>query len=426
MIDNFIKILWLSNSNLSEIEKTVSGGWQRSIATALLRTGKVKITQISYGDIKEITESNNGPITNWIIPSKLISTSGQPNVSAINLLKKIEVNFKPDVIHIWGTEEYWASIATYDIFQTQILLEMQGLIHACSRVFYGGMSFLDLIKCISLKEILKPYRHLLLRKKSFDRRGFQELKIIKKFANISTQSDWVRAHIKFESPNSEIFATGILLREEFYSPSLKNHSYTHNIDPAIIFTTSAGLNSFKGLHTLFRAFALVCKIYPNTELRIGGNLRGGRLLDGYMLWLDRLAKKLEIQNSIKYVGPLTALQVIDNLKSATVVVTPSFVETYSVATMEAMILGAPVVASYAGAMPELAQDNLSALYFPPGDHVACAWQIVKIIENGEFACEIGSNARKFAVNKTDYTKIVNGQIEIYREVMLKNKINLLV
>ena len=63
---------------------------------------------------------------------------------------------------------------------------------------------------------------------------------------------------------------------------------------------------------------------------------------------------------------------IGELLNCNVCVMPSFIETYCLAFAEAMMVGVPVVVSFAGAMPELAEHNKEAMFYNPLDHITCA------------------------------------------------------
>ena len=123
-----------------------------------------------------------------------------------------------------------------------------------------------------------------------------------------------------------------------------------------------------------------------------------------------------------FLGALDAGQISENLLSASVFVHPSFIESYSLSVAEAMIVGVPSVISYAGAMPELAVDGESALYYPSGDAVLCAERICRILDSDELAQKLSKNARDIALRRNSHDKGVQRQLEIYHEV-LGNEIN---
>lgn len=80
--------------------------------------------------------------------------------------------------------------------------------------------------------------------------------------------------------------------------------------------------------------------------------------------------------------------------NARVTVFPSIWENFSIATLEAMACGRPVVASNSGGFPEMIEDNISGVLVPPLDPDALAQAILQILEDKSKAEEMGASARK--------------------------------
>jgi len=409
------KILWFSNVAFTNEKIKVTGTWQIAMGQALLDTGEVELYNVTNGNIKEYSRNEVNGIVQWIIPNERISTNGLPSIRTQEFIQNIEQEIQPDLVHIWGTEHYWGMLAVKGVIKSKVLLEMQGILYAYAKVFYGGLNLKEIFACTGLKEIIFPKRLLYFRQKDFVIRGKRELKIIKGIRNVAVQSDWVRAHIQHENPQAHIYPTGMLLRNEFY-----NSKYIiSKKESLIIFTTLSGANTHKGLHVLLRSLAILKQKYPSIKLRIGGNIIEHKFFikDGYLTWLLHEIKKLEISDSVVWLGSLSADEIICEMMNTSVFVVPSYVETYCLAAAEAMMVGIPTVLSYAGALPELGVHNESALYFPVGDYMSCAWQIEQIIENEDLANELSNNARNYAILRNNPITVVNKQLAIYNAII---------
>ncbi len=333
-------------------------------------------------------------------------------------IKKIESEINPDLVHIWGTENYWGMLLAKEIIKKPAVLDMQGILHACAQVYYGGLSNKELVQCIGLKEMLLPQLLLYFRKKNFETRVIIEKQINGHIENISVQSEWVQAHVLSLQENGNIFNTGIILRKEFYlAPAWEQKK----IEKPIIFSSSSGAIPYKGIHVLFRAIALLKKKYPDIQLHIAGKIEQRKLRqDGYTRWILKEATRLKILNNIKWLGALDANGIIEQFHVSSVVVVPSYVETYCLAFAEAMMVGVPTVASYAGAMPELAKHQESTLFFPVGDHTSCAYQIEKLLESKSLSQQISNNARAVGLKRNDPQTVVTQQLKIYEEILQKS------
>lgn len=412
------KILWLCNHVFTEFQDKATGTWLSSLATKLLATGEVDLYNISQFKVKKCTRRNSGLISQWLVPYEHLNNQGLPSKKTITYIQNIVNEIHPDVIHIWGTENYWGLLTARKIIEGNVVLDVQGLIYACANAYYGGLLFKELISCLGVKELILPSCSIFVKKKKFEEWVKFEREIILKHNFILIQSVWTEAHVS--SVNSEYtqFQTGRILRSEFDKALPWQFIDQSNSDFPIIFASCSESIPYKGLHILFRAVSLLKKKFPNISLNIAGSyFKRGIRNSGYSKWLRREARKLGIENSIKWLGSLDAAEIIEQFHIASAFVIPSFVESYSLSLAESMKIGVPTVVSYAGALAEVAQERESVLFFPIGDEVMCAFQIERILMNKELAESLSNEARIVALMRNDPEKIVNNQIRIYNNIM---------
>jgi len=413
------KILWFSNAQFSDEKIKTTGTWLIAMGNAITETTDIELYNVTGGDVKSITQKNSGNVTQWIIPYEKRPKYHQGSKEVISFIKKINDEINPDLIHLWGTESGIGFAIKEAKLETPLLLEIQGLLFTIPKNYYGGLSNNDLLKCTGLKEILRPQNHPYFIRKGFKKRGKHELRIIRQMENISVQSDWVDSIIQYINPKANIFQTGMMLRSEFYETPI--WEYPKNSQVINLFTTCSGAIPYKGLHVIFEAIALLKNKYPNIRLNIGGNIqinkKYGFIRDGYTSWLLRKANQLGITNLITWLGMMNADEMIAEMHKSSMVVIPSFIESYCLFMAESMMVGVPTVASFAGALPQLAEHNQSALYFPTGDHWSCARQIEKIITNQGLAKKLSVEARKTALQRNDQAKVLQTQLEIYNRII---------
>lgn len=413
------RILWFSTAEFTDEKIKTTGTWLIAMGSALTKIADIELYNVVYGDVKSITQKNVNDITQWIIPHKERIKYHQGSKELISFIKRLNSEIKPELIHIWGTENGFGFAVIEAQLQTPVLLDIQGLLFATVNYYYGGLSNKDLFKCIGLKEIVRPQHHPYFVRRYFEKSGKHELLLIRQMKNISVQSDWVHSIIKHINLTGTIFQTGIMLRSEFYDASIwecQKERETINI-----FTSSSGSIPYKGLHLLFDAIALLKVKYPDIRLNIGGKIeiekKHGLFRNGYTSWLLRKARKLGIQDSITWLGMMNVDEIISEMHKSTVVVIPSFVESYCLLMAESMMIGVPTVASYAGAMPQLAEHGKSALYFPNGDHWSCARQIERIITDPDLAMKLSAGARTTSFQRNDQRKVLQTQLEIYNNII---------
>lgn len=90
---------------------------------------------------------------------------------------------------------------------------------------------------------------------------------------------------------------------------------------------------------------------------------------------------------------------------------------------EGMTMGVPCVVSYAGAMPELAEHNFSALFYTPWDYVSCASQMERIIANKELAVKLSLNSINVCNERNNKEKLVANQMYIYNDIINSHRLD---
>lgn len=413
------KILWFCTAEFSDEKIKTTGTWLIAMGNALAKSEDFELYNVACGDVESITPRNSENIIQWIVPHEKIKKYNRGSKELIAFIQKIDSEINPDLIHLWGTENGFGFAVTEAKLQTPVLLDIQGLLFAYVQYYYGGLSNLDLFRCIGLKELLRPKNHPFFLRKLFKNKGKHELQLIKQMKNIAVQSDWVDSIIRHVNPTTSIKPTGIMLRSEFYETP--NWEYPHADETINIFTSCSGPIPYKGFHVVFDAIALLKKKYPGIKLNIGGKIevhkKYGVIRDGYTSFLLNKAKNLGITDSITWLGMMDADEMIKEMHRSTLVIVPSFVETYCLFMAESMMVGVPTVASYSSALPELAVHDHSALYFPPGDHWSCARQIERIIIDRTLALKLSTNARSIALERNDESKVLQKQLGIYKSIL---------
>ena len=407
-----MRVLWLSNKILSEKDSGTTGTWLDAIAQGLVRSGEVQLGNITQGKVACLTRQDYGAIQQWVVPAHKPGRDGLPPTSVVVEIIKAVEQFSPDLVHIWGTEGYWGLLTARWIIRTPALLETQGLKGAIARVFAGGLSIREQLKCVGVKEIVRGTT-IAQQKQQFERWGRFEREIIRGHQFIATQSEWMRAQVASLNLSGKIVHVDRLLRYSFYtsSPWLPSNSQR-------IFSLLAYASPFKGLHVGLRALGILKHHFPNIQIRIGGNIqKTGIRQDGYVRWLNRLIRKLNIVDNVKWLGPLSASEIVSELQSCAATVIPTFIENCCTSMQEAMMIGTPLVVSYVGGLPSLAKDEDSALFFPAGDAEMCAYHLERLLTDRALAERIGRRAREVALVRNDPERIVRNQIEIYQQVL---------
>ena len=404
-------------SNRIITDKTMeSGTWLSAISLGLVQRSSIELANISTGRVPEIERCDYLNIRQWAVPIEKMQSNGLPSSKTIRSIQLIVKEYAPDIIQVWGTENYWGLLTARGILPGRHILNIQGLLSTISPVFYGGLTNYELLRCYGIKEILRPSLSLFAIKKQFDRAIIYEEEIIKGHQYIIAQSEWTKANIMTINPNHISFKTERVLRQEFSNCESWNE-LNYQAPPTPILFTLATVYPYKGLHILIRSLVILRNKFPNIQLKIAGYFtKPGIRRSGYDRWLLKLIRQNSLINNVQWLGPISSTDLIANLQRSSVFVNPSFIETYSLTLAEAMYVGTPSVVSYAGAMPELAEHEISALFFNPGDHYGCATQIARFLNDFYLSKKVSKEARTRGLERNNQAEIINNQINIYRAI----------
>ena len=135
--------------------------------------------------------------------------------------------------------------------------------------------------------------------------------------------------------------------------------------------------------------------------------------------LRHLSRELGVADKVLFTGYLPAEDLPYALDSADIFVMPSEAELQSIATLEAMASGLPVLAANKHALPELVEDGRNGYLFPPGDAEALAQKMTDMLMHPEHWPAMGEASRQVAMHH-DLAKSIAAYQQIYRQVLEAN------
>jgi glycosyltransferase involved in cell wall biosynthesis len=163
-----------------------------------------------------------------------------------------------------------------------------------------------------------------------------------------------------------------------------------------------------GVEYLVRALPEVRARVPNVSVAVVG--------DGpERPRLEALAAELGVGPSIRFLGSRPHDAMPELLQAAQVAVFPSLMEATSVAALESMACGLPVVATNVGGLPEIIDDEVGRLV-PPANPHALAEGMIRLLTDPE-RDEKGRRARERVVARWSNERLVDRHLEIYAELL---------
>ncbi len=128
------------------------------------------------------------------------------------------------------------------------------------------------------------------------------------------------------------------------------------------------------------------------------------------------AGEIRLDGRVRFTGRVEGGELPGLLQAADVFVMPSPAELQSIATLEAMALGKPILAARARALPELVKEGGNGYLFTPGDPDDAARKMSRLLDERDRWPEMGQASRQLAGHH-DLHKTIRAYEALYREIL---------
>ena len=178
------------------------------------------------------------------------------------------------------------------------------------------------------------------------------------------------------------------------------------VAPLVVYT--GRLHAMKGLDFLVRAWPRVLARLPDARLWLVG--------DGpHRAELNDLIGHLGLWGFVYLAGPFDDVE--DFLRAADVFVLPSLEEGMSLALLEAMAMGLPVVASAIAANEAIVENGVTGRLAPARDSDRLADVIVELLENRDVAQRLGEAGRHHVSQRYSLDRMVSEHLELFEQLL---------
>lgn len=417
-----IKVFWVTNQIFPDIsihmgmEPSFGGGWMYGLANSIKNSSVIELhVATAYKIPKLVNEEING-INYYVLPT---------TKSLFKYNKKLEATWKtvinkvqPDVVHIHGTEYAHGLALINSCPDINYVVSIQGMLSVCKRYYHAGLSNYDIIKAITLRDILKRDT-IFSAKRKFVARGKIELDYIKKVKHIIGRTDWDLAHTKAINPKATYHFCNEVLRENFYAG---NKWAFKAAEKNTIFLSQAGY-PIKGLHQVLSAVSLVKKQLPDIKIKIAGDniVKSENLVDkikrnGYANLIIQRIKKYDLSENVVFLGVLDEHEMKQAYLSSNVFICPSSIENSPNSLGEAQLLGVPSIASYVGGVPNMINHGISGLLYRFEEIEVLAHYILQVLNSEELCTKLSLNGIIEATKRHSQQHNVEQMVSIYKAV----------
>lgn len=413
-----MKILWLGNIVLPRIseelglQKVFVGGWMVGLSEKI---GCDYENELCYVfDSKSNIEGKN-------IFYSYYGVACNPHGSKklgrdyVDRLKAILLKEKPEVIHIWGTENQHSLAmveATKELGMIdRVVVSIQGLVSVYSKHYCAYLPE-SVIHGRTLKDLVQG--NLMKRARIFEEKGAFERETIQEVKHVIGRTDWDKAITWEINPAVNYHFNNEILRDEFYSGKWSYDS----VEKHSIFVSQAHY-PIKGLHLVLDAMTILKAHYSDIKLYVGGknyyNIKPYRQ-NAYEKYILKKISENFLRDSVIFTGNLSAEEMKKQYLKCNVFVSASSIENSPNSVGEAMLLGTPVVSSQVGGVHNMLIHEKEGYLYPADEPYMLAYYINKVFSQKENAKIMGDAAQVHA-HHTHNAKInIEGLLEIYNQI----------
>ena len=129
----------------------------------------------------------------------------------------------------------------------------------------------------------------------------------------------------------------------------------------------------------------------------------------------RQIREYGIEEMVSFTGRITDEELARRYSASEIAVTPSVYEGFGLPAAEAMACEVPVVATRAGALPEVVEDGESGILVPPADEFALAGAIKRLLEDEALKRRLAAAGRERVERYFSWEETARKTIEVYEE-----------
>jgi len=135
---------------------------------------------------------------------------------------------------------------------------------------------------------------------------------------------------------------------------------------------------------------------------------------GMMDILRRAGLLAETGRRVRFLGAVSNSEMPDLYRACDIAVLPSLAEATSIAGLEAMASGLPLVGTSVGGIPSIIAENRTGLLVPPASPAELARALGELIADANLGKRFGAAARERAVAEFSWPTIARRTAEVYR------------
>jgi glycosyltransferase involved in cell wall biosynthesis len=131
----------------------------------------------------------------------------------------------------------------------------------------------------------------------------------------------------------------------------------------------------------------------------------------------RLVEEFGLEDQVTFSGRVSREELVQLYRRSELMVSPSLYEGFGLPAAEAMACGVPLVATTAGAFPEVIDDGVTGLLVPPGDATALADAIARLMSDAALRRRMGEAGRARIEDHFTWRQTALKTAALYEEIV---------
>jgi glycosyltransferase involved in cell wall biosynthesis len=338
--------------------------------------------------------------TNWFSKS-------DDNNHLDQILQVID-DFKPDVIHVFGTEGFFGLVQ--DQTRIPVVIHLQGLINpylnsylppgfSKNDFWFNSSYFLDHVIGRSI-----PFRI-----KQINYQANREALILRNAKHVMGRTEWDKSMATFYNSCVNYYHVDEVLRPIFYEETRVNKSESGKL--VILSTLSPTI--YKGIDMVLKTANLLVKESVCTfEWHVVGLNEDDKLVKHFEKKLKMNAKSCQLN----FLGRKNAEEVKTLLTQSDVFVHPSYIDNSPNSVCEAQMAGLLVIACHVGGVPSIIKDDETGKLIPANGVFELASLLKNYAKNKVNFDIMAENGKKAALQRHDRQKIKADVLQCYQVI----------
>jgi glycosyltransferase involved in cell wall biosynthesis len=414
-----MRVLWFTNTSANAAAEfgntTFGGGWIAALENIVVQqaihqlgicffyngTEYKKVTKngVQYYGIPYAVEGKINQIYNRHVGKIIDNTSP--------FIDDILTDFKPDIIHVFGTEMGYGKLLMGKF--NKVVFHIQGLLAPYTEAFFPlSISKKDALLSGGIKPLLQglTFYHQYI---SYKVRAQREIEIVQHWKYFSGRTEWDRNFVQLINSKASYYHCDELLREVFFTAEWKLQQ-AFDATKTIHIGTTINPNIYKGLDLVYKVLPLL------NEYDICWHLFGVTENNPLNSTVKKALNITTPNKSIQFHGQVNAETLLTELKKCHFFVHPSYIDNSPNSVCEAMLLGMPVISSNVGGVKSLITHNQNGFLFNPHEKFDLAGMLAYLINNYSIATLCAANARVTAMQRHNPNTIVTVLNNMYNVI----------